>query len=331
MALKCVEPVNRNMIATARRPASLHEESLLTPSKPIALKTRNEITRMNRGAIVVLLSARTGCTALCSHCDPRWVTSFPSRLLPLTHRPLPLAGFSAPLLRILSPPPSLCRPKPIFRCGSQSAPRRGPKTSALLPHYSRTSTAGIERKHAVRMCRLLPCLVAGEQVCRFYVEGRTREVSQGQDAPFGAQLRRLREATGLTQEEVAGRAGLSAKNINDLERGERRHPYPHTVRALAEALEPPQGERAALFAAVPKRGSGGRSVLAVAPEPTLPMPPTPLVGREQDLEEVTGFLRRREVRLLTLTGTGGVGKTRLALKAARDAGESFPDGVAFVA
>jgi predicted ATPase len=124
---------------------------------------------------------------------------------------------------------------------------------------------------------------------------------------------------------------LSAKNISDLERGERRRPYPHTVRALADALELPEDERAALFAAVPKRGSGGRTVLAVAPEPTLPMPPTPLVGRERDLEEVTGFLRRRAVRLLTLTGTGGVGKTRLALEAAHDAGEFFADGVAFVA
>jgi predicted ATPase/DNA-binding XRE family transcriptional regulator len=156
-------------------------------------------------------------------------------------------------------------------------------------------------------------------------------LSQGQDSPFGAQLRRLREAAGLTQEELASRAGLAAKNISDLERGERKRPYPHTVRSLADALELPEQERAALFAAVPKRGNRGHTALAVAPELTLPLPPTPLVGRERDLQEIKSFLAQPEVRLLTLTGTGGVGKTRLAIQAAQEAADLFPDGVAFVA
>src|SRR3712207_8683089 len=47
-----------------------------------------------------------------------------------------------------------------------------------------------------------------------------------------ARLRKLRDAAGLTQEELASRSGLSAKNISDLERGARKHPYPHTVRSL---------------------------------------------------------------------------------------------------
>jgi predicted ATPase/DNA-binding XRE family transcriptional regulator len=156
-------------------------------------------------------------------------------------------------------------------------------------------------------------------------------LSRGQNSPFGVRLRRLREAAGLTQEELASRAGLAAKNISDLERGERKRPYPHTVRSLADALGLSKEERAALFAAVPKRGSSNRSAQAVAPEPTLPMPPTPLVGRERDLEEIKAFLAQPEIRLLTLTGTGGVGKTRLAIQAARDAADLFPDGVAFVA
>ena len=156
-------------------------------------------------------------------------------------------------------------------------------------------------------------------------------MSRGQYSPFGARLRRLREAAGLTQEELASRAGLAAKNISDLERGERKRPYPHTVRSLADALKLPEDERAALFAAVPKRGGGNRAVQAVAVEPTLPMPPTPLVGRERDLQEVYAYLAQPEVRLLTLTGTGGVGKTRLAIQAARESADLFPDGVVFVA
>ena len=145
-------------------------------------------------------------------------------------------------------------------------------------------------------------------------------------------MRRLRNAAGLTQEELAERAGLSAKGVSDLERGKRRRPYPHTVRSLADALGLSEDERGSLFAAVPKRGGAADlAAPAAVPEPALPSPPTLLVGRERELAEVRDMLRRRETRLLTLTGVGGVGKTRLAIQAARESADLFPDGVVFAA
>jgi predicted ATPase/DNA-binding XRE family transcriptional regulator len=152
-----------------------------------------------------------------------------------------------------------------------------------------------------------------------------------QGIPFGVRLRRLREAAGLTQEELASRASLTAKAISALERGERKRPYPHTVRSLAEALGLTDEERATLTASVQKKGAQGPAASAAAPELAVPEPPTPLLGRERELSEIEAFLRDRGVRLLTLTGTGGVGKTRLALQAARGSAGLFPDGVVFVA
>jgi predicted ATPase/DNA-binding XRE family transcriptional regulator len=147
---------------------------------------------------------------------------------------------------------------------------------------------------------------------------------------FGARLRRLREAAGLTQEELASRAGLSAKAISLLERGQRKHPYPHTIKSLADALKLSEEARATLLGTVPQRGAVTGSAAPVSvPVLNLPTPSTSLLGRERELREIRAFLR--EARLLTLTGTGGVGKTRLVVEAARDAAQLFPDGAVFVA
>jgi transcriptional regulator with XRE-family HTH domain len=132
------------------------------------------------------------------------------------------------------------------------------------------------------------------------------EVSE-QDASFGARLRRFRKYAGLSQQELALRAGLSLNAVNGLERGVRKRPYPHTVRSLADALGLSEEERSSLQAAVPARGKAAAKVATPASVlgAFLPSPPTPLVGRERELTEIRELLLGGSaVRLLTLTGIG---------------------------
>jgi transcriptional regulator with XRE-family HTH domain len=147
---------------------------------------------------------------------------------------------------------------------------------------------------------------------------------------FGAQLRQLREAAGLTQEQLAERSGLTAKAISALERGERQRPYPHTVQALASALGLDDKDLAALLATVPKRGSAAATTHVPA-VPSALVPPTALVGRADERVALHRLLDNPSVRLVTLLGPGGVGKTHLAQQIAADRAEQAAGGAAFVA
>ncbi len=138
---------------------------------------------------------------------------------------------------------------------------------------------------------------------------------------FADQLRRHRQAAGLTQEELAERSGLSVRGISDLERGVKQRPHPETVRLLATALDlPPPAVDVFRAAASPAEQ---------APPSTIPEPLTPLVDREDDVQAVT-TLFESGARLVTLTGPGGVGKTRLSIQVASEVQHRYPDGVAFV-
>ena len=161
------------------------------------------------------------------------------------------------------------------------------------------------------------------------------------DRSLAERLRGLRVRAGLTQEELAERARLTPHAISALERGARTRPYPHTLRALADALGLDEAERADLRAAVPSRQAAADTAGPATPEAPaagpsglrpapLPVPATALLGRDDEVAELAAQLSDGRTRVLTLTGVGGVGKSRLAIEVAGRVAGAFPDGVAWV-
>jgi predicted ATPase/DNA-binding XRE family transcriptional regulator len=141
---------------------------------------------------------------------------------------------------------------------------------------------------------------------------------------FGRLLREFRQRAGLAQAALAERAGLSSRGIADLERGLRRFPYASTVEQLADALRLDSDERATFEA------SAKRHLAQPHDDQHLPTPSTRLIGRELELEELSHNVLQPDSRLITLTGPGGSGKTRLALSVAERVMSSFPHGAVFV-
>jgi predicted ATPase/DNA-binding CsgD family transcriptional regulator/transcriptional regulator with XRE-family HTH domain len=185
-------------------------------------------------------------------------------------------------------------------------------------------------------------LVTQLRVPGWGAERAPRGVATDELRSFGELLRDYRRAAGLTQQLLADRAGLSARGIQDLERGARHAPYLETARRLADALELCDDARTALLSARSASPRAGPAETARVPQRAEPkekgrprpngeglaVPLTSFVGRQHEVLEVQRLLRT--TRLLTLTGSGGVGKTRLALEVARGSGAGFQVGVALV-
>ena len=148
------------------------------------------------------------------------------------------------------------------------------------------------------------------------------------DAPrsFGGQLKALREAAGFTQEELATIAGLSVHAVSALERGQRRRPHVETIRALATALDLPRPARDALLLSA-RAHNAAVDELRGTP---LPLSPTALLGRDVEMQTLRSWLVDPRARLVTLTGPGGAGKTRLALELAHLIAAEGTTRVAFV-
>ncbi len=173
----------------------------------------------------------------------------------------------------------------------------------------------------MRDCRSIPHIVSHQDTA----EDRAATIA------FSDLLRQFRVAAGLTQEELATRATISVRAVSDLERAERRRPQRETLRLLADALALTDEERATLLSAArTQRSAPPRLLPPSRPSSNLPAPMTPLVGRAEDLAAIDTLLGQATTRLVTITGAGGVGKTRIALSVASDALPSYPDGIFFI-
>lgn len=152
---------------------------------------------------------------------------------------------------------------------------------------------------------------------------------------LGYWIRRRRKALDMTQDELAQRVGCATVSLRKIEADERR-PSQQMAQRLAVCLALPPEDHARFIAAALGQHATARLPAPVSPHlrqtiGNLPTPLTSLVGRRAEIAAITGSFRRDGVRLVTLTGPVGVGKTRLALEAGWQLHEAYRDGVFLVA
>ncbi len=152
---------------------------------------------------------------------------------------------------------------------------------------------------------------------------------------FGTWLRHRRRSFDWTQADLARRVNCTAAMIRKIEADERR-PSPQLAELLADALQMPAAERAAFLQAARHAGTVDQLLnVDLTPQAghtphNLPAPLTSFINRVNDDAAVVGLLTRDEVRLVTLIGPPGIGKTRLCLRSAENVIDQFPGGVWFV-
>lgn len=142
---------------------------------------------------------------------------------------------------------------------------------------------------------------------------------------FGTELQRLRKGAGLTQAQLAERAGISQRGLQDLERGIHQAPRRETVELLAAALGLAGPNRVAFLATTQAQSTAVTAPVCLSPlAPAVPEGLAPLVGREDELALLHRFLtgegeRTDTTRVLFLAGEPGIGKTRLLQATAQEA------------
>jgi predicted ATPase/DNA-binding XRE family transcriptional regulator len=162
---------------------------------------------------------------------------------------------------------------------------------------------------------------------------RSSTLSGDGRSPFGSLLRQLRLDKGFSQETLAERAKISAEAVSALERGNRKAPQRQTLSLLVRALELDDANRQTLEAAakrpsLPRRRSSTHTKQdgspATRPRHDVFRPLTRFVGREAELDLLRDLLVGH--RLVTITGAGGVGKTRTAIQISIDLADVYADG-----
>src|SRR5690348_2436271 len=184
----------------------------------------------------------------------------------------------------------------------------------ITGHPGATSTAGLLRCHHIERVLSWPRLYPHDPNASHLAKAATT-MSATSTHPFGSLLRRHRQAAGLTQEELAERAGLSVEGISALERGVNRAPRKDTVELLAEALGLAAAARDAFAIAARSSAQPLATPAPTADAASLP----PLVGRVAELARLEQHLAGGESPVWLLSGDPGIGKSRLLHEAARRA------------